>query len=170
MVKSVEQLAREARGMVEAQEELDALKVDLGKRKAREKARHAAELKKIAAFQKEVIDPVMRRVRVASAAMGEITAQHIPRELVTAESVARSLVSRMRREVDVRRVDIDKAKEAIKAKGKPGEELKRNLERAESELAEFRDSLEAALAQWELARGQLDRAISEILNTSAEAK
>ena len=117
--------------------------------------------------------PLAVKVRRAREAMANLLAHYVSRELVTVEANAKSAVARHKRGVEVRRNEIDQCKVLIgrvSRGGRVGDQLGRDLVKAEAELALEVDKLEEASAGWEDARSNLDGAIRDALDIEVEGE
>lgn len=167
---TVSELAALAREFSALSEEVDGLRNEAhAKVKAINEAREQA-IKDLAEWKREALGPKTSRLALCRRAMSEIKAQHVPRELVTAESNARVEVNRKARELKLKAADLEKAQELYKSalranRGAVSDELKRDVAFREELVGAAKEALKAASIRWEELRGELDGKLEELLGS-----
>jgi len=165
------ELANKARALPALEKRVADMEAKRKAKLAEANAKHRAALEKVREFEKKPLGKARGELADAHAAMSELVAQHVPRDLVTTEANAQSLVSRLGREVEVQRNRIAGARGVVGAdelKGrKPARDLLEKIAAEEARLGDLVVELGEASKAWETARKELDTAVEAALSPEA---
>jgi len=166
------ELAKQAKDLPAIEKRVRDLEARRLRDLTRAKTAYEAKLKKVEEFERVELGEARSELADAKSAIAELTAEHVSRELVTAEAKARAHTNRLAMEVKRMRADLDQAKALVKRERGRGRsaarDMKDKLLGAEAELRRATDELKVSSAGWELARKDLDAAVANALSTDGD--
>ncbi|MHA1574392.1 MAG: hypothetical protein ACTSX8_10405 [Alphaproteobacteria bacterium] len=160
-------LAKTAADIDTLQAQLDDATKTLVRDRLKEKARHAKALRAHDSYRDAVLKPIQAQINSARGSLSEIRALYVPRDLVRAESDARTAMVRLRKGVGTRENELNTARETLKKLAKRDKKASRRLQHelatAENELNVEQAKLAESLHAYKVTRLALEKAEAEAL-------